>query len=149
MTIRMLECALALTVLSASPLVSAAESTGGKTTVKDISRKADQTAHAVKDYSVQQREEAIKSAKVALDDLDARIRGLERRVDRDWDRMDEAARKKARSTLSALRRQRDELAEWYGGLKHGSAEAWEGVKSGFVKSYEALKESFGKARKQF
>ena len=149
MTIRMLECALALAALLALPLSFAAETPGAKTTAKDVSKKADEAAHAVKDYSVQQREEAIKSAKVALDDLDARIRGLERRVDRDWDRMDEAARKKARSTLSALRRQRDELAEWYGGLKHGSAEAWEEVKSGFVKSYEALKESFSKARKQF
>jgi len=40
-------------------------------------------------------------------------------------------------------------AEWYGGLKHSSAESWEQVKTGFVKSYEVLKESFAKARKGF
>src|SRR6266568_2452965 len=61
---------------------------------------------------------------------------------------DEAARRKARATLNALRRERNEVAEWYGGLKHGSAESWERVKAGFVKSYQALKESFAKARKQ-
>src|SRR5437899_2256442 len=58
------------------------------------------------------------------------------------------ARKKARATLNALRRERNEAAEWYGGLKHSSAESWEQVKAGFVKSYEALKESFARARKQ-
>ena len=55
----------------------------------------------------------------------------------------------ARATLDALRRQRNELAEWYGGLKHSSAESWEQVKAGFVKSYEVLRESFAKARKEF
>ncbi len=62
--------------------------------------------------------------------------------------MDQAARRKARATLNALRRERNEVAEWYGGLKHGSAESWEQVKAGFLKSYQALKESFAKARKR-
>jgi hypothetical protein len=38
----------------------------------------------------------------------------ERKLDSDWDRMDQAARKKARATLAALRRERNEVAEWYG-----------------------------------
>lgn len=120
-----------------------------KATAKDVSRKADETARAVRNYTVQQRDEAIQSAKTALDDLDARIRSLERRLDQDWDRMDAAARRKARVALDALRKQRDEAAEWYGGLKHGSAEAWNEVKDGFVRSYEALKDSFNRARKAF
>jgi len=75
------------------------------------------------------------------------MRALDRKVDREWDQMDQAARKKAREAQSALRRERDEVAEWYGGLKHGSAESWEDVKSGFVSSYQKLKASFAKARK--
>jgi len=146
MTVRILACALGIGAMLASWSSLAAET---KTTAKDVSRSADETARAVKNYTVQQRDEAVKSAKSALDDLDTRIRGLERKLDRDWDRMDESARKKARATLSTLREQRAEMAEWYGGLKHGSAEAWDEVKSGFVKSYEALKDSFAKARKEF
>jgi hypothetical protein len=135
-------------LLAASPASLAAEASGARTTARDISRKADDTAQAVKSYTVQQRDEAIKSAKSALDDLDARLRSLDRKVDREWDKMDQAARKKARAAQGALRRERDDVAEWYGGLKHGSAESWEEVKDGFVKSYEALKKSFVKARKQ-
>jgi hypothetical protein len=98
---------------------------------------------------VAQRDEATKSAKAALDDMDAGIRRLERKLEREWDQMDAAARKKARATLDALRRERNELAEWYGGLKYSSAEAWDEVKSGFAKSYDDLKGAFGKARKAF
>src|SRR6266704_1396699 len=125
--------ALALgALLAVSPLCVAADASGGKATAKDVSKKAG---------------EARKQAKAALDDVDARIRRMERKLDNEWDKMDKAARRNSRSTLNALRRERGELAEWYGGLKHSSAESWEQVKAGFVKSYETLKESFAKARK--
>jgi chromosome segregation ATPase len=135
--------ALALGVLVAvSPWSLAAEAPGGKTTAKDVSK-------TIKGYTVTQRDEAVKSAKAALDELDASIRRLERKLESDWDKMDEAARRKARAALDALRKQRNEVAEWYGGLKHSSAEAWDEVKNGFSKSYDALTGAFGKARKAF
>ena len=142
--------ALALgTLLAASPLSFAAEPSGNKSTAKDIAKKADETSRAIKNYTVAQRDEAIKNAKAALDDADRRINRMERKLDGEWERMDQAARKRARATLDALRRERNEAAEWYGGLKHSSTESWEQVKTGFVKSYEVLKESFAKARKGF
>ena len=142
--------ALALgTLLAASPLSFAAEPPGGKSTAKDIAKKADETGQAIKNYTVAQRDEAIKNAKAALDDADRRIDRMERKLDGEWERMDQGARKRGRATLDALRRERNEAAEWYGGLKHSSAESWEQVKTGFVKSYEVLKESFAKARKGF
>ena len=142
--------ALALgALLTVSPLSFTAETSGNKTTAKDVSRKVDDAGQAIKNYTVAQRDEAIKKARIALDDLDVRIGRMERKLDNEWDRMDQAARKKARATLNALRKERNEAAEWYGGLKHSSAEAWEQVKAGFVKSYEVLKESFTKAGKEF
>jgi hypothetical protein len=133
-------------LLAVSPLSPAAEPSG---TTANISKKADETGRAIKDYTVAQRDDAIKNAKAALDDLDRRIGRLERKLDNEWERMDQSTRKKARAALNALRRERNDAAEWYGGLKHSSAESWEQVKAGFVKSYEVLKESFAKARKQF
>lgn len=133
-------------LLAVSPLSPAAEPSG---TTANISQKADEAGRAIKDYTVAQRDDAIKNAKAGLDDLDRRIGRLERKLDREWDKMDQSARNKARAALNALRRERNDAAEWYGGLKHSSAESWEQVKAGFVKSYEVLKESFAKARKQF
>src|SRR5439155_13268796 len=129
--------ALALGALLAGPLSSFAEEAPvKKPTAKDVSEKAKETGRTIKDYTVAQRDEAVKQAKAALDDADVRIRRLERKLDSDWDKMDQAARRKARATLNALRTERNDLAEWYGGLKHGSKEAWDEVKGGFAKSYD-------------
>jgi small-conductance mechanosensitive channel len=139
--------ALALGASLTASRLSLAADAPAKATAKDVSARADEAARAVREYTVQQRDEAVKQAKAALDDLDARIRRMETKIDREWDGMDEAARKKARTALDALHRERNEAAEWYGGLRHGSAEAWDQVKDGFVKSYERLKKSFVTARK--
>ncbi|HKW37218.1 MAG TPA: hypothetical protein VJO54_05350 [Burkholderiales bacterium] len=139
-------CTLAAQVVL-SPLAVAAEPASPKVNAKDVSKKADDAARALGKYTVQQRDEALKTAKAALDDLDARMSALDRKLDREWDKMDESARTSARSAQAAMRRERDEAAEWYGGLKHGSAESWEEVKGGFVTSYEKLKASLARARK--
>src|SRR5262245_46655197 len=149
MKVRNLARFLALSaVLAVAPSLFAADAPA-KTTAKDVSDKAKETGHAIKDYTVAQRDEAVKQAKAALDDADTKIRRLERKLDADWDKMDHAARKQARETLDTLRKERNDLAEWYGGLKHSSGEAWDEVKSGFARSYDELKKSFAKARKEF
>jgi hypothetical protein len=134
-------CALLLI----SPLSLADDAPGAKTTGKDVSHKADDAARALAKYTVQQRDEALKSAKAALDDADARMRSLDRKIEREWEQMDQAARKKARAAQSTLRKERDEAARWYARLKDSSAESWDEVKSGFIKSYESLKDSLARA----
>jgi hypothetical protein len=134
-------CALLLV----SPLSLADDAPAARTTAKDVSRKADDAAHALAKYTIQQRDEALKSAKAALDDADARMRSLDRKIEREWDQMDQAARNRARAAQSALRKERDEAARWYARLKDSSAESWDEVKSGFIRSYESLKDSLAKA----
>jgi len=116
---------------------------------KDMSKKVEAAAEAIKNYTVAQKEEAIKSAKATLDDLDARIKQMEDRLDKQWNQMDKAARDAARASIRTLREQRTELADWYGQLKQSSAAAWDHVKQGFVDSYEALRESVAKVQKEF
>jgi len=148
MNIRAFAVSLALGPLLAAPQLSlAADNPPQKATARDISTKAMETGRAIKDYTLAERDQAVKQAKAGLDEADARIRRAERQAERDWDRMDQAGRKKTREALDALHRERNEAAEWYGGLKHSSAESWEQVKAGFTKSYEALKESFAKGPK--
>jgi len=142
MKIRMLALALALAMVSQLSLAD------DKATAKDVGRKVEDTGKAIGSYTIAQRDQAIKSAQAALADADARLRRMERKIDREWDKMDDAARKRARKTMDTLRRQRNDAAEWLGGLKHSSAEAWDEVKGGFVKSYDALKQSFAKAGKE-
>jgi hypothetical protein len=63
--------------------------------------------------------------------------------------MDQAARQKARATLEAIRKQRNDLSEWYGSMQHSTSEAWLEIKSGFLKSFDVLQQSFDKAQEEF
>jgi hypothetical protein len=126
----------------------AAQTPADKTTTKEVKEKVVEAAEAIKNYSADQRDEAVKKAKAALDDLDVRIDRMESQLDKKWNQMDQAARRKATATLTALRKQRNEVAEWYGGLKHGASDAWEDVKKGFLKSYQELRDAFDKAQSE-
>ena len=138
--------ATALTfAFAAAPNLSMA----AETTAKDVGRKLDEAGAAIKDYSVEQRDEAVKKAKVALDELDARINRLAADMDARWDKLDASSRKKAHESMGKLRKERNDAAEWMGALKHSSKEAWGEVKNGFAKSYDALAKSFSKAKEEF
>ncbi len=134
-------------LLAGAPMSFAAD--GDKTTGKDVGKKIDETAHAIKNYSVEQRDEALKSAKSALAEADTRIDHYESEMGKNWDKMNASARKHAQDTMKTLRKQRQDLSESYGELKRSSSNAWDEVKSGFAKSYDALRDSFAKAAKDF
>ena len=128
-------------LLAGAPMSFAADKTAGQ--------KIDETAQSIKNYSAEQRDDALRSAKKVLDDADARIDHFESEVSKNWDKMNASARKHAQETLRAMRQQRQDLSQSYGELKRSSAKAWDEVKGGFSKSYEALRDSFSKAAKEF
>ena len=127
----------------------AAQATPPNTTAQDVEKKVTDAVAAIKTYAIDQRDEALQKAKIVLDDIDARINDLESRLSQKWDQMDQAARQQAASNLAALRKDRNKVAEWYGGLKHGSSQAWEDVKTGFSKSSQDLQDAFKKAYDDF
>jgi hypothetical protein len=127
----------------------AAQTAAEKTTAKEVKEKTEQALQAISSYTADQRDEAVKKAKEALDDLDTRTDQLQSQFSQKWDQMDQSARTKARESMTALQKQRTAAAEWYGGMKHSSRNAWEDVKAGFVKSYHVLSDAFDKASKEF
>ena len=128
-------------LLAGAPMSFAADKSAGQ--------KIDETAQSIKNYSAEQRDDALRSAKKVLNDADARIDHFEREVSKNWDKMNASARKHTQETLRAMRQQRQDLSQSYGELKRSSAKAWDEVKGGFSKSYEALRDSFSKAAKEF
>jgi len=127
----------------------AAQTPEDDTTGKEVRQEVKEALEAVRNYSADKRDEAIKKVRIALDDLDRRIEDIETRVEEQWNQMDQSAREQAQVTLKTLRTKRTELAEWYGGMRHSSANAWEHVKQGFLDSYEALSKAYDKAVKEF
>ena len=101
---------------------------------------------ALREVSAERRDEAVAAARRAADDLDRQMERLQRQMDEGWDRMSEVTRARSRASMADLRQRRNALAEWLGGMRHGSSAAWSEVRSGFVKSYQELAEAMRKAR---
>lgn len=116
---------------------------------KEVGKEVKEAVEAIKEYSADQKDEAVKKGKAVLDNLDDHIEHLESRIKKDWDKMGDSARKTAKTSLEAIQKQRDEMAKWVGSMKQSSSGAWEDVKKGFVESYQSLSESFDKAADKF
>ena len=127
----------------------AAQTAADQTTTTEVKEKVAAAAAAIKNYSVDQRDQALQKAKAVLDGLDARIDRMQSQLNEKWDQMDKFARQEAMDSLTMLRKQRNDIAEWYGGLKHSSGKAWEDVKQGFLKSYQVLRDTFDKVKGEF
>jgi hypothetical protein len=141
--------ALLAVLFTVGSMSFAGEKVDNKTTLKDVDQEVKEAVEAIKNYSSNQRDEAIKQVSDAIEKLDARIDDLEIRVEKKWGRMNQSARDKARAALKSVRKKRNELAEWYGGMQHSSSNAWQHVKKGFLDSYETLSKAYDQAVKEF
>lgn len=143
---------LTLSVTPALSGASGAESgkpAPDKSAAKDARQETGDAAEAIKNYSIEKRDEAAQKAREALDELDARINSLETQIDKDWDKMSKSAREQARKSMKALHRQRIKAAEWYGSLQSSTANAWEHTKKGFSEAYRDLKNAWEKAEREY
>lgn len=114
-----------------------------------VRQEADETLQAIKDYSIDKKEQVMAKSKDVLDKMDVKIDELEKRSSEQWQDMSEASREQSRQALRELRKKRNDIAEWYGGMKHSSAGAWDEMKKGFVDSYHSLQQAFDKASEKF
>ncbi len=117
-------------------------------TANDIREETRELIQALKAYGADKRDEAVAQTEAALNNIDRRIEALESSMLENWDKMDQAARDRSRASLNALRAQRTEVAEWFGGLKSSTATAWGHVKQGFSNAYRAMSKSWEKSEEE-
>lgn len=145
----LLPIVLLMVFLGAAQVVYADKYSDDKTSGKEVQHEVVDAAKAIKNFAADKRDEAAKNVEVALISLDSRIDAMEERIDKKWDKMNEAARERARSTLTKLRKKRIQVAEKYGSLKNSSSEAWEHMKKGFSDSYRVLRSAWEKAESEY
>jgi septal ring factor EnvC (AmiA/AmiB activator) len=142
-------CSLMLIgILGVTPLCYA-QTEKANTSIEDVKKESQDLLQTIGSYTADQRDEAVEKAKQGLDRLDRRIDTLEARIDKNWDKRNAATRKEARENLKALRKQRNQVAEWYGSMKTSSADAWKHMKKGFSDAYKDLEDAWEKSEKEF
>jgi len=109
-----------------------------ETSAADVQTEMAEAWNAIKDYTVERRDEAVAETQTMLNNLDDQIDQLEQQAAQQWDSMQASAQKQWYETMITLRKQRLAAAEWYGAMQHSSQEAWEDVKAGFGRAYEQL-----------
>jgi hypothetical protein len=139
---------IAISFFSVMPAFSADRPSGERVS-KEVGQEVKEAVEAIKEYSVEQKDEAVKKGKAVLDNLDGRIEQIESKIKKEWDQMGESARKTAKTSLEGIKKQREKVAEWYGSLKESSAGAWENTKRGFLESYQTVHDSFDKVADKF
>lgn len=125
-------------LIGITPPLCSAETAPNKTSIKEVKQEAQGLLQRLSAYTADQKDEAVRKTKTAVDELGAR-------ADASWDKLDKDARKKARDSLEASRTQRNQAAEWYGRLKSGAENGWEHTKQGFANAYKTLKNALGKS----
>jgi hypothetical protein len=148
--------ALAAALLAgAAPLTSHASQpaqeskTGREPDLRQVQHEWSEASRTLMHYGLAQRNEALARGRKLLDEMDRRLDALEAQTQRNWSELNRAARERRRDALRELRRQRNRVAEWYGGMEHGSAGAWDQVRHGFVTAYGELDRAFVKAAREF
>ena len=67
----------------------------------------------------------------------------------EWESLSAETREARLEALRALVKQREEMAEWYGGMKHSSSQAWGEVREGFIGAYGVLQDAWVDAVEEF
>ncbi len=132
-----------------STLSLAAHHEEQKTSASDVKKEAVETYQVLKEYTLEQRDEAIDAAEEKIAKLDTRIAEMQQLIDDKWQNMSKETRIKTRNSIDALNQKRQDLAEWLGGLRYSSRQAWEDVKKGFADSYDRLERAFAEASQDF
>ena len=142
-------CLLLLIAIFGLTALCSAATTSDKTSLEDVKQESKELIQTLEGYTAAQRDEAIAKINATLNHLDQRINALEATIDNNWDKMDKTAREKARASLQELRRERMEVAQWYGSLKSSSVDAWEQMKKVFSDAYISLNETWEKSEIEF
>jgi hypothetical protein len=125
-----------LGLLAVSALPAPAQTTG-----KDVAQKASETGQAIKDYTVEKKDEAVAHARKITADLEAKIKDLEAQAAK------QTGEVKARSQaqLKELKAKRAKASQKASELGRATKASWEKAKEGFADAYRDLASAYDRA----
>jgi len=116
-----------------------------QTTSKDVSQKASETGQAIKDYTVEKKDEAVAHAKKVTADLEAKIKELEAQASKQTGEI----KAKSQAQIKELRAKRTKASQKVTELSRATKASWEKAKEGFADAYRDLASAYDKAAAEF
>ena len=116
-----------------------------QTTSKDVSQKASETGQAIKDYTVEKKDEAVAHAKKITADLDAKIKSLEAQASKQTGEI----KAKSQAQIKDLKAKRAKASQKVTELSRATKASWERAKEGFADAYRDLAAAYDKAAAEF
>ena len=107
-----------------------------------VTAQMEDTLEEIQAFTVEQKNDAMRAARHALDDLDRQITLLQSEIDSGWKELSQQARLDKQSAMAALKEQRAELETRYQALQQAGADNWEAAKVKFSQGWEAAKQSW-------
>ena len=132
-------------VVTIALLTASAISVPAQTTSKDVSQKASETGEAIKDYTVEKKNEAVAQAKKLTADLDGKIKELEVEASKQTGE----AKAKAQAQLRDLKAKRAKVSQKASDLGKATNASWDRAKEGFADAYRDLATAYEKAAAEF
>ena len=132
-------------VVTISVLATSAVLVPAQTTSKDVSQKASETGQAIKDYTVEKKDEAVAHAKKITADLEARIKELEAQASKQTGEI----KAKSQAQIKDLKAKRTKASQKVTELSRATKASWERAKEGFADAYRDLASAYDRAAAEF
>jgi len=126
-------------------LATAAPPAPAQTTSKDVAQKASETGQAIKEYTVEKKDEAVAHAKKATADLEAKIKELEAQASKQTGEV----KAKSQAQIKDLKAKRATASRKVTELSRATKASWEKAKEGFADAYRDLAAAYDKAAAEF
>jgi hypothetical protein len=112
-----------------------------QTTSKDVSQKASETGQAIKDYTVEKKDEAVAHAKKITADLEAKIKELEAQASKQTGEI----KAKSQARIKELKAKRTKASQKVTELNRATKASWDKAKEGFADAYRDLAAAYDRA----
>jgi glutamate-1-semialdehyde aminotransferase len=132
-------------VLTIGVLVTSGLPVPAQTPSKDVSQKASETGQAIKDYTVEKKDEAVAHAKKITADLDAKIKNLEAQASKQTGEI----KAKSQAQIKDLKAKRAKASQKVTELSRATKASWDKAKEGFADAYRDLAAAYDKVAAEF
>lgn len=132
-------------VVTIGVLAASALSVPAQTTSKDVSQKASETGQAIKDYTVEKKDEAVAHAKKVTADLEAKVKDLEAQASKQTGEI----KAKSQAQIKELKAKRTKASQKVTELSRATKASWEKAKEGFADAYRDLASAYDRAAAEF